>query len=245
VYNLVTLFLTTEEIKDLARLLVLSDDEFDALCDAEPQGTGTEFKFYLTGPVGTGKTTTLEQLKSIATFDEWVDRRIPLLVRPHSELSSEERLQVDEWINQQFRKKNRRVSSSSQVIAVIDRSPLDPLYFVKDETGMARRAEELLEWMVPARGNIRTIAPGHLIILQCDPRVLILRLAGRDKTYTLDQLGPQIEAVNRMWKDQGASVINTTNLSQSQVVKKVLEVILFQQYNAIDFHKICEDKMKA
>jgi hypothetical protein len=242
VYNLVTLFLTTEEIKELARLLVTDSDDFNALCDAELQGTRTEYKYYLTGPVGTGKTTTLEQLKSIATFDEWVDRRNALLGRPHSELTEGERADVDGWINQQFRKKNRRVSAASQVIAAIDRSPLDPLYFVKDESGVAKRASELLHWMVPPEGPVGSIAPGHLIVLQCDPRVLVLRLAGRDKTYNVDQLAPQIEAVDRMWNGLGATVINTTNLTPSQVVTKVLEVIFFRPYNPIDFHQICKSK---
>ena len=242
VYNLVTLFLTTDEIKDLARLVVADQDDFNALCDAELQGTRTEYKYYLTGPVGTGKTTTLEQLKSIATFDEWVDRRNPLLGRPHSELTEAERTEVDAWINQQFRKKNRRVSAASQVIAAIDRSPLDPLYFVKDKTVIAQRAAELLHWMVPPEGPVGSIAPGHLIVLKCDPRVLVLRLAGRDKTYNVDQLALQIEAVNGMWSGQSATMIDTTNLSPSQVVKKVLEIILFQPYRPTDFQTLCKRK---
>jgi SIR2-like domain len=242
VYNLVTLFLTTDEIKELARLVVADQDDFNALCDAELQGTRTEYKYYLTGPVGTGKTTTLEQLKSVATFDEWVERRNPLLGRPHSELTEDQRTEVDTWINQQFRKKNRRVSTASQVIAAIDRSPLDPLYFVKDETGIAQRAAELLNWMVPPEGPVGSIAPGHLIVLKCDPRVLVLRLAGRDKTYNVDQLSLQIEAINRMWSEQSATIIDTTNLSQSQVVKKVLEVILFRPYKPIDFQHICKSR---
>lgn len=242
IYNLVTLFLTTQEIKELARLLISDQDDFNAICDAEPCGTRTEYKYYLTGPVGTGKTTTLEHLKSIATFDEWVDRRNPLLGRPHSELSESERAEVDGWINQQFRKKNRRVSTASQVIAAIDRSPLDPLYFVKDDSAVAKRASELLSWMVPPEGTVNSIAAGHLIVLQCDPRVLVLRLAGRDKTYKTEQLIPQIEAVNHMWKSLGATIIDTTNLTPSQVVMKVLEVILFQPYSPIDFDHVCRNK---
>jgi len=242
IYNLVTLFLTTAEIKQLARLLVLDQDEFNAQCDSEPNGTRTEYRYYLTGPVGTGKTTTLEQLKSIATFDEWVDRRNTLLGRPHSELSEDQRAEVDGWINQQFRKKNRRVSAASQVIAVVDRSPLDPLYFVKDDSAVATRASELLTWMVPPEGTVKSIAAGHLIVLTCDPRVLVLRLAGRDKTYNVEQLLPQIDAVKRMWESMGATIIDTTNLTPSQVVTRVLEVILFTPYTSIDFNQICKEK---
>jgi hypothetical protein len=40
------------------------------------------------------------------------------------------------------------------------------------------------------------------------------------------------------------SVINTTNMTQSQVVNKVLEVILFGKYEPISFHDICQAKAR-
>ena len=86
VYNLVTLFLTTDEIKDLARLVVADQDDFNALCDAELQGTRTEYKYYLTGPVGTGKTTTLEQLKSVADFTGALTNVVEIYERESEEL---------------------------------------------------------------------------------------------------------------------------------------------------------------
>lgn len=113
---------------------------------------------------------------------------------------------------------------------------------MKDETVIAQRAAELLNWMVPPEGPVGSIAPGHLIVLKCDPRVLVLRLAGRDKTYNVEQLSLHIEAINRMWSEQSATIIDTTNLSQSQVVKKVLEIILFRPYKPIDFQQICQSK---
>lgn len=245
IYNLVTLFLTTEEIRELATLLVASPEEFTAACDAQRNGIRTDYRYYLTGPVGSGKTATVELLKSVGTFDEWVDRRHPLLARPHSQLTAEERSEVDEWINQQFRKKNRRVSSASQMISVVDRSPLDPLYFVKDRAAASVRAAELLQWMVPSESSIQSIAPGHLIVLKCEPSVLAVRLAGRGKTYTIEQLGPQIETLRETWDGLPVTVINTTNMTQSQVVNKVLEVILFGKYEPISFHDICQAKARA
>lgn len=239
IYNLVTLFLTTDEVKELTQLLVANQEDFRALCDAEPHGLQTEYRYYLTGIVGSGKTTVLEQIRSVRTFDEWVDRRHPLLGKPHSELSEIERKDVDEWINKQFRKKNRRVTSESHTLALIDRSPLDPLYFVKDKEGEARRAKELLEWMVPAKSSIAQIAPGHLIVLGCDSRVLQLRLASRDKTYTREQLDPQAVTIGETWKKQETSPIDTTNMTFSQVVSKVLETILFEEYRPVDFHGAC------
>lgn len=239
IYNLVTLFLTTTEVKSLANLLVTDKDDFNGQCDAEIDGVTTDYRYYLTGTVGSGKTTTLEQIRSLATYDEWVDRRNPLLIRPHAELDSEERASVDDWINQQFRKKNRRVSAASQLIALIDRSPLDPLYFVANKAAASERASQLLHHMVPLYGSVNSIAPGHLILLTCDPRVLRLRLANRDKTYQESQLIEQSRTIKETWEGQLITIIDTTNLSSAQVVTRVLETILFEPYNPINFQSLC------
>lgn len=242
IYKLVTLFLSTKEIKELAALLVLSNEDFSARCDAEFDRVRTEYRYYLTGAVGSGKTTVLESIRSIGSVDEWVDRKHPLLGRPHSELSEEERQFIDEWINQQFRKKNRRISAALTMISLIDRSPIDPLYFVANKESESKRAQELLQWMVPSTGPITKIAAGHLIIFKCDPRVLRLRLASRDKTYIEDQLVSQIGTIESTWKDHPTTIIDTTNMSVAQVVSKVLETILFAPYQPIDIHEICKSK---
>ena len=85
----------------------------------------------------------------------------------------------------------------------------------------------------------------HLIVFKCDPRVLRLRLANRDKAYTEQQLIPQAEAIENTWCGQPATVIDTTNMSISQVVAKVLETILFNPYEPIDFHQLCSLKAGA
>ncbi len=136
------MFLTTEEIRELATLLVASPEEFTAACDAQRNGIRTDYRYYLTGPVGSGKTATVELLKSVGTFDEWVDRRHPL-ARPYSQLTAEERSEVDEWINQQFRKKNRASSASNDFRR--HRSPLD-LYFVKDRAAAGEGCGTAAGW---------------------------------------------------------------------------------------------------
>lgn len=241
-YNLVTLFLSTGEIQELARLLTASPDEFGAYCDEQEDGVDTEYRYYLTGPVGSGKTTTVEQMRSITTFDEWVDRRHPLLGTPHQKLTPDERAGVDDWVNHQFRKKNRKISTATQVIALVDRSPLDPLYFVRNNEAATARAAELLRWMVPKNGPVTRIAPGHVIVFKCDTRVLQLRLAGRDKKYTEEDLIPHAKVVADTWAALGATVIDTTNLTVAQMVSKVLETLLFKTYRPIDVHALCVSK---
>ncbi|HDZ09177.1 SIR2 family protein [Pseudohongiella sp.] len=244
IYNLVTLFLTADEIVHLANLLKANPEEFESICDAVKDGVSTNFRYYVSGPVGSGKSTALGHIRSLVTYDEWVDRRSPLLGKPHVELTDTERTSVDEWINQQFRKKNRKISSESPGIAVIDRSPLDPLYFTNDSVSAKKRAQELLQAMAPSQSTISSIADGHLILLKCDPRVLKLRLAAREKNYNEDQLSEHSSVVSEAWNNFTITVIDTTNLSVYQVVSKVLETILFGPYQPINFQRTCEEKAR-
>jgi hypothetical protein len=241
-YNLVTLFFTTEEMREFSKLLVADREAFNARCDGEQDGVRTRFRYYLTGPVGAGKSTMLEYIRCLDSFDEWVDRKHPLLVLPQAELTDEQRADVDRWINLQFRKKNRRVSEVRQGISLIDRSPIDPLYFAPDEAAKSKRAAELITAMVPIGGNVTSIARGHLIMLTCDPAVLQPRLKAREKRYSQDQLRSHISEVDKLWAGcRTITKIDTTHLTIAEVVKRVLEVILFAKYEEIAFQNICED----
>ena len=71
-YNLITLFLTTAEIKELVNFIMMDNDSFDTACDAEPKGVNTVYRYYVTGSVGSGKTTVIGQIRGIDCFDEWV-----------------------------------------------------------------------------------------------------------------------------------------------------------------------------
>jgi len=240
VYNLVTLFLKTEEIKSLVDFVMMDQDAFESACDAEPEGVNTVFRYYVTGPVGSGKTTAIEQIRSIDCFDEWIDRKHPLLPIPQGKLTAVERKEIDSWINQQFRKKNRRVTRANQGISIIDRSPLDPLYFVSDDEAQRDRAKELLAVMVPSQSPIKEIAPGHLFVLKCNESVLKTRLANRKKEYTHEQIVEHQGRVQTFWSHQEPTVIDTTNLSVQQVVGRILAHVIFEKYDGLNFQTICE-----
>ncbi|ANB74919.1 hypothetical protein AYM40_20935 [Paraburkholderia phytofirmans OLGA172] len=241
-YNLVTLFFTADEIKEFSKLLVAEREAFAERCDNEPNGVKTRFRYYLTGPVGAGKSTMLEYIRCLDTFDEWVDRKTPLLVIPQEELTDAQRAEVDDWINLQFRKKNRRISEVRQGISLIDRSPIDPLYFATDENAKRIRAKELITAMVPREGNVAKIAPGHLIMLTCDVGVLQPRLRAREKRYSLEQLNAHQTKVDAQWRNcASVTHIDTTHMTVPEVVKRVLEIILFENYDEISFQEICQE----
>ena len=83
VHNLVTLFLGEAEIAALADLLhenfIADSDLADALTELD---TTAKYHFYLTGPVGVGKSTAATQLRSLMVLEEWVEPRPGLLAKP-------------------------------------------------------------------------------------------------------------------------------------------------------------------
>ena len=240
-YNVVTLFLTTDEIHEFSRLLVANEEAFNAACEHGIKPLRRKYRYYLTGPVGAGKSTMLDYIRCLNTFDEWVDRKHPLLPVPQEDLTNAQRADVDEWINQQFRKKNRRLTDVGQSISLVDRSPIDPLYFVPDATAKRKRANELIQWMAPGDGGVDRIASGQLIMLTCKPVVLEPRLLAREKHYSQERLESHIAAVERVWSGvPNITRIDTSFLTISEVVKRVLAVILFEPYQETSFQEICE-----
>lgn len=239
VYNLVTLFYDTDEIKKLASFMVMSEAEFEMRCEEVDNGVNTDYRYYITGPVGAGKSTMLSIIKCFTSFDEWVDRKHVLLAKPQGKLTDDERTNVDKWINNQFRKKNRRISNCKKSVLLIDRSPLDPLYFVKNEQALKERSVELMKYMVPENGNVKQIAPGHLIVLSCDTDMLGSRLAIRGKTYNNNEIDENRKRLLDFWEPYNVSFVNATHLTIAQTAKRILEIILFDTYTQVDFHAIC------
>ena len=126
-YNLYTIFLNNEEIRDLAELISADEHTFDL----DYAGDATKFVYYLIGSVGAGKSTAAKNFRSLITYDEWIDERIPEVAVPEDTLSPEGKRRVNDWIAEQFRKKNFALTKRTEGIHLIDRSPLDPLSFGK------------------------------------------------------------------------------------------------------------------
>src|SRR5262249_49091407 len=141
VFNLITLFLTENEIAALARLIddtqILEEELRDL---ATREGVRLLYKYYFTGAIGVGKSATARQLENLSVIDEWLQPRLPILAKPWDSLTQAERDEADDWIVKQFALKNDRLRHENLGVFVIDRPPLDPLVFtpVKDRAAKAR-----------------------------------------------------------------------------------------------------------
>jgi len=232
VYGAITLHLTRAGMASLGRLLSCSDADLrDAL---DSLGLNRRFVYYISGPVGAGKTSVIQHLKSVSTLSEWTEPRPALLQKPHTELTPEERRDVDSWVSRQFRRKNFRLLAAKDLVLACDRSPLDPLVFA--ESGeLARRAREHLGIIQPSPSGERLV-PGHVVLLTASAEELMARAKERHKGATLEYLQRQQGMFRRLFTSdaRSATELSTSSRSLASVVRAVCKLIHLGDYEEFD-----------
>ena len=235
VYNLITIFLKTKEIDTLLRVINQKCLPDPALNDLSLQCKApAKFTYYMTGPLGVGKSTTTNLLRSLHVLDEWQEARLQVLSKPWDSLTKREEVKADNWIAQQFKKKNdalRHLKGSA--ISVVDRPPLDPLVFTKREDRPAK-AKALIDAICPERRY--DVERGVVLLLLGNPDVLSARVCatGRER-YTPEKLKIMQDDMLEIYKDTpGVVVIDTTYLSVAELTKRVAQVIHREEYAPAD-----------
>jgi predicted ATPase len=232
VYNLVTLFLGDDEIRALGTLIRCPWEDYRRI--AEEASVPTKYVFYLTGAPGVGKTTVLRHLASLKTYDEWLTDPLPLLAKPHSELSVPERNQADDWVAKQLRDKNESLLKEREGVFVVERGPLDPLSFVADDE-VAEKARVFSARLLPTQFD--HICEGSVILLWGDSARISSRVASRQAIQQppeyLDRLQRQLRT--RVYPEQpGTVALQSTEWSVSELVRAVAGVIHAGLYRTVD-----------
>jgi len=244
VYNLVTLFLTAEEIKALGEMLDTEKCRREDLCEfAEVKGIPTRFRFYVTGSLGAGKSTTINNFRNLVVVDEWLDERPPVLAKDWEELLGPEKKEADEWIADQFRDKNAKLRREKEGIFMLDRAPLDPLAFTPGGE-WSSKAKKLLDKICP--GHKWQVEDGHVILLNGDPHELALRmLFSQRKHYTEDKLKAMQTTLGNLYGGKGVVRFDTCGLSPCDVAKRVAEIVHLEEYEPCDLHSRLEEIRKG
>lgn len=236
VYNLITLFLSSEKIKALLDLVNENTVPNQILSDIAIQAdVSLKYKYYLTGAIGVGKSTTASLLRSLHVLDEWLEARPAILAKPWKELTDKERDDADDWILGQFCAKNDTLRHLEPSIAIVDRPPLDPLSFTKIED-RPKKATDLLDRICPKRKW--KVEEGVVIVLTGDPEVLSsrVRATGR-QNYSTNYLEVMQNDIVGLYQGNGVHKIDTKNLSIIEVTKKVAEIIHRQEYMPFDLDR--------
>lgn len=235
-YNLVTLFLNERELGSLGRLLSLSETEFAVAVD-EAQ-LPTSYVYYLSGAVGSGKTTSLGAFKSLNSYDEWLEEKPALLHQAANTLTPPQKLEVDEWIDKQMRRRNLVIHRANYRVTIVDRSPLDPVAFAGPK-GRERAAR--LKALYQA-SSAKAPCPGMIIVLCGNPEVMHGRTVERHKDATVEYVRKLQDRFVRLWGDAGAGeeIIDTVDVPPSDVVQRISRVIHLGEYRPVDLAHVAE-----
>jgi hypothetical protein len=229
VYNLITLFLREDELAAFGDLInpdVFDNDEISD--EAEILGIPIKYCFYLTGPLGVGKSTTISQLHNLTVLDEWLERRPEILSEPWDTLTSVEKTKADNWIAKQFKLKNDKLRHGKLGIFIIDRPPMDPLAFEKPDRRPAK-AKSFLNKICPK--HRWGVVKGTVILLTGHNEDLAARVIGTGRGgYTSVKLQKMEDDLKDIYKCPNLRIIDTKGMSIRDVTKRVAEIIHFEEY---------------
>jgi SIR2-like domain len=176
VYNLISIFLTTNQIKAFLEILnVSSGDEFEAIMSTIVS-TKIDRKYYLVGTIAAGKTSTLEALRCFQTFEEWSGRVPRAMYLNDKKLSKEQQRVVDDFVFPQLISKTNKMARQAPGIRVMDRAFLDLFAFSKGRNEISRKAKELRRRF---REMGKHFEDGHIFFLTVSHDALKARMARR------------------------------------------------------------------
>lgn len=237
VFNLITLYLKPDEIQALALFLSVDEDDFRQAAEEICGKEALTMRFFVTGPVSVGKSSVVNNFRSLLTQDEWTEERTPGMEKDPAKLLPEEEERIDEWVADQIAKKNNNLLESTKLgVHVVDRAPLDLFAFAK-KSDWQKKAVRIGKAVLSDRAQ-RKLANGHVILLTGRPEVMSARALSLHKTFPVDAMANQQDLLKITYglvSPAGAvSMVYTGDKSIGQVVKDVAEIVFVKPYVAGD-----------
>jgi hypothetical protein len=241
VYNLISIFLTTDEIRALIEILKEpKPDRLDNSLLGLGAGSTIQRKYYIVGSVASGKSSTIDALRCFTTFEEFRGRIPKEMYQDDTTLTPAEQSVVDEYLFPALISKNLNMVQMNSGIRIMDRAFLDLFAFSKDgdKKEIKRKATELKE-RVRQRG--RPLESGHIFFLKASPDAIEERLLKRGarkakggKTgFEAPTLARQEKYLSDIYPI--AAPIDTSDLDSGDVAKKIAKEILLGEYKEFDF----------
>lgn len=229
-FGLYTLFLSSSEIHTLATLIKMKPSTFSSRhAKLKPK-----FVYYVIGSVGAGKSTAASNLRNLITYDEWIDERKPDLAKPEGAVSTDKIPGLNEWIAEQFHKKNFALQASKEGVHVVDRAPLDPLTFgPKEDRG--KKAKALLDRITDE--GTWNVEPGHIIELSASLQEIRIRNSLKHKYWPDDEYKKLLRDLEEVYGELPRSTICTTGLSAAEVAKRIARIIFVDDYCPVDIQE--------
>jgi SIR2-like protein len=237
-YNLVTIFLTSEEIKAFLSLLIGDEREFRDALDEMGTDKRHRYHYYIAGPVASGKSSLLEHLRCFATYEEWTRPPPSEMYLSFDQLKAEDAKKVDGFVYGELKEKNRRMHDAGVGFHFMDRAPLDLYAFSKDDEERKRKTMEIKEIVT----RDKALQAGEIVFVTARGETLVKRNLGRGRMPTssgtatyLDDQGVQLFDIY-----QPATQFSTDELSSGEVARKVARHALLEDYAPLDLDRIME-----
>jgi len=251
VYNLISIFLTKQEISALLQMLNLEvkDEEFEDQL-RHIANIKIDRKYYLVGAVAAGKSSTLEALRCFTTHEEWKGRVPAEMYLKDETLTEEQQAKVDQFLYPQLTQKNRKMNSEYPAIRVMDRAYLDLFAFSKSNAENQNKAVRLREQVVGWGGYFQD---GQIVFLTASEDAFRERLAkralpsGDEKKIQFDPktLIAQEAKLKKIYEPGEDSTFNTSEMDTGQTAKEIARMILLKPYKIFQFSdrldQICKD----
>ena len=226
-FGVYTLFLTAKQIRALADLIRMDEPAFASLYAKHRP----KFVYYLIGSVGAGKSTAAANFRNLITYDEWIDERLEDLAKPEADVSIEKVDPMNEWIAEQFRKKNFALAGCAEGIHIVDRAPLDPLTFGPEED-RPKKAKSLVDTITD--DGTRPIVGGHIIELKAPVEELHIRNCLKHKDWPDHELERLMAEIGTIYGSLKRSEVCTSGRSATAVAKEVARIIFIEKYEPVD-----------
>jgi len=249
VYNLISIFLTTAEIKAFIEIINEENgDSFDRALGALVSSK-VDRKYYLVGSIAAGKSSTLDNLRCFTTHEEFSGRVPAAMYQDDKTLTDEQQKEVDDFLFPQLIEKNFNMIRMNAGIRIMDRAYLDLFAFSKGNRVEINRKAIELKKRFKAWG--KPLEDGHVFFLKASKPALEERLARRGTnkrvrgkvSFETDTLLKQEAELLKIYGPPNA-VIDTSNSTVGDTAKCIARVILLEKYCPFDFSARLEEIIK-
>jgi hypothetical protein len=170
-YNVITIFLKSEEIYELLKILNMNERDFGNWIDNNSEDRRCDFRYYIVGPVASGKSTLLEHLRCFDTFEEWTRPPPNEMYLSFKKLTNEQSAVVDEFIFDELKQKNKLFGVERIGFCFMDRAPLDLYAFSNGEAEEKRKTAQIKDKVVQKSRFV----DGEIIFLSAEGAELVKR----------------------------------------------------------------------
>jgi len=242
VYNLVSIFLDSQQIAELIDLLNEEDMDIFESDLLRFSSHSTRRKYYLVGSVVAGKSSNLELLRCFATFEEWSGRPPEKMYQDHKTLTPTDRKEIDDWLYGQLRSKNDKMRRGGVGIYVMDRAYLDLCAFSETPAENVDKLQELRKRVCKFGGPLEA---GQIIFLKAEEEILSERQARRGKLrgankqidYDGASLVLQSKTLENVYNPSTEFTFDNTYEGSDRTSRDIARQILLADYEVFDFEK--------